>query len=310
VEVTLITKSTQARAARTPWTPEQEAFLVANYPAKGRAWCASAMGMTDAQIRQKASRMKLRAMGRSEAWIIGQAKAAKSKIGKKRPGQSAVMKRLHREGKLVSSFDARSRASKRAWATSPKMKPPTYSDHPRGMLKKKHSDEARGAIGRASRKHWSTLTGAQIQERSVKTVKTRVANGNYALPRPNTTWKGGWREIGGVKKYYRSRWEANFARYLQWLKERNEIASWAHEPKVFWFDGIRRGTVSYLPDFCVIENNGKEVYYEVKGWMDKRSATKLKRMKKYHPDVTLILVAQKQYEAIARSVSKLIQGWE
>lgn len=124
------------------------------------------------------------------------------------------------------------------------------------------------------------------------------------------TWTQEWREIGGKRKYFRSRWEANYARYLQWLKERGEIIDWEHEPKTFWFEGIKRGCVSYLPDFLVLEKNGSESYHEVKGWMDGRSATKLKRMKKYYPDVRLIVIGRKEYNSIKRTMQTIIKDWE
>ena len=122
--------------------------------------------------------------------------------------------------------------------------------------------------------------------------------------------KSGWREIGGKRKYYRSRWESNYARYLEWLKSIGEIAGWEHEPETFWFNGIRRGCVSYLPDFRVEEKSGVVVYHEVKGWMDPKSITKIKRMAKYYPDVKLIVIDKKAYESIARQMSKTIKGWE
>jgi hypothetical protein len=145
---------------------------------------------------------------------------------------------------------------------------------------------------------------------NLKTAKTKLANGTYAPPRLGATWKAGWREIGGVRKFYRSRWEANYARYLEWLKNTGHIASWSHEPKTFWFEGVKRGTVSYLPDFWVIENSGRDAFHEVKGWMDDRSTTKLKRMAKYYPNVSIVLIREKDYNEIKRKVSALIPGWE
>lgn len=125
-----------------------------------------------------------------------------------------------------------------------------------------------------------------------------------------TQWHAGWRVIGGKRNYYRSRWEANYARYLEFLKRAGVILEWRHEPKTFWFDGIRRGVCSYLPDFEVGYPNGETVYHEVKGYFDPRSKTKLKRMAKYHPDVKVRLVAAKQYNEIKRKLSSALRGWE
>lgn len=293
------------------WDKEKIDLLTKFYPTKGKLWCVENLGFTEAQVRQKASRLKLKARGNSDAWLDGQIRAAKAKVGKKRPHQSDLMKKLHADNKLNVSFESRSKGSIKGWKNTNR-KPRDFSNfiHPKGMLGKVHSENTKNKISLASLKTWENMSEEKKQERSVKIVKSRAANGNYSVARPKASWKAGWREIGLVKKYYRSRWEANYARYLEWLKELGEIKSWSHEPKIFWFEGIKRGTVSYLPDFCVTENNGSEVYHEVKGWMDKRSLTKLKRMKKYYPNVKLVVIARKEYEAIAKSVSKLIKEWE
>lgn len=83
---------------------------------------------------------------------------------------------------------------------------------------------------------------------------------------------------------FRSKSEYIFALYLQLQLDTKAIASWEYEPHRFYFDGIKRGVTSYLPDFRVTEHSGKHWWAEVKGWMDQRSATALKRMKKYHPN--------------------------
>ena len=131
-----------------------------------------------------------------------------------------------------------------------------------------------------------------------------------AFGESNVSFQAGWREIGGINKYYRSKWEANYARYLEWLKKNKQIEDWKHEPKTFWFESIKRGTRSYLPDFWIKENNGSEVYCEVKGYMDSKSHTKLKRMAKYYPEVKLILVDKTAYLAVAKKAKYLVEGWE
>lgn len=182
--------------------------------------------------------------------------------------------------------------------------------HPRGMAGKHHSAETREHLSKTSAAMNAARTVEQLAAFTLKGMKTKAANGTLNPPRLGASWKAGWRVIGGIRKFYRSKWEANYARYLEWLKGRGEILAWAHEPKTFWFEGVRRGAVSYLPDFCITEKSGRDVYHEVKGWMDDRSATKIKRMAKYHPRVKLIVIRKKQYSAIARKVSALVPGWE
>jgi hypothetical protein len=94
------------------------------------------------------------------------------------------------------------------------------------------------------------------------------------------------------------------------LQEHGEIESWEYEPDTFWFDGVKRGTRSYTPDFKVHYPDGSVVYHEVKGYMDQRSATKLKRMAKYHPDVRVILIDSQAYYSVASSVAGIVANWE
>src|SRR5699024_4535545 len=152
-------------------------------------------------------------------------------------------------------------------------------------------------------------TPEQQMAMNVKQVKTKMARGNLYSKRNKCSWKQQWAEFGGKRNYYRSQWELNYARYLEMLKSMGEIKEWEHEPKTFWFDGVKRGTTSYLPDFRVTESDGSVAYHEVKGWMDARSKTKIKRMAKYHPDVELIVIDSKAYKRLEKQVKHLVNGW-
>lgn len=110
------------------------------------------------------------------------------------------------------------------------------------------------------------------------------------------------------KFYVRSVWEYNWACYLEFLKQNKEIQEWEHEPDTFWFNKIKRGIRSYLPDFKITKNDGSIVYHEVKGYMDAKSKTKIKRMAKYHPDVELEVIDKKRYNSV-KKWSKVIKGW-
>lgn len=136
--------------------------------------------------------------------------------------------------------------------------------------------------------------------------KPRTASAAWANP---THGRAGPRvDLGG--RYFRSSWEANYARYLEWLRAKGEIHRWEYESQTFWFEAIRRGVRSYKPDFEIWEKDGAPSYFvEVKGWMDPKSVTKLKRMRIYYPDVKIVVVDQKQYRALAKW-SSLIPGWE
>ena len=181
--------------------------------------------------------------------------------------------------------------------------------HPKGALGIKHSEETRKLLSEKAIAGHAARTEEQKAATNLKTQKTRVKKGIAYPQRKGCSWKQQWAEFGGKRNYYRSQWELNYARYLEMLKNIGEIKEWEHEPKTFWFEGVKRGTVSYLPDFRVTENDGSIAYHEVKGWMDDKSKTKIKRMAKYHPDVKLVLIDSKTYKALARQVKGIVDGW-
>ena len=109
--------------------------------------------------------------------------------------------------------------------------------------------------------------------------------------------------------FVRSGWEANYARYLKWLVSKNQIKCFEYEPDTFWFEEIKRGVRSYLPDFKVTNNDGSIEYHEVKGYMDDKSKTKIARMAKYYPQIKLIIVDKKYYNSI-KKISRMIPNWE
>jgi len=104
-------------------------------------------------------------------------------------------------------------------------------------------------------------------------------------------YKQFWAQVGDKQPvYFRSEWEFCYSLFLEKLKQENKIVDWQHEPKCFWFNDIKRGVRSYLPDFCIMHLNGSEEWVETKGLMDNKSKTKMKRMAKYYPDVKIRLV--------------------
>lgn len=104
-----------------------------------------------------------------------------------------------------------------------------------------------------------------------------------------------WFEIGGKRFYSRSKLERNYARYLEFLKAADMIKDWEHEPETFWFEGIKRGTNNYKPDFKVTNLNDTFYFIETKGRVTSKDRVKFRRMKKYHPDVDLRLVMMKDF---------------
>ena len=286
------------------WTQDEINFLQTYYPDKGKQWCMKELGMTDGQIRQKASDLGLRQNHNSEFFKDWQTRAALSKVGKKRPEHAKLMRELYFDGKVLQVRESSETISKRVkeWLKT--------HEHPRGFLGRHHTQHVKDEQSLIAKRYWSNVTEEELGRIKICAMKTRWNNGTYARERPKVSWNGGKREVGGNNIYFRSKWEANYARYLEWLKINGNIQSWEHESEVFWFEGIKRGCVSYLPDFKIMNNDGSIEYHEVKGWMDARSKTKLKRMAKYYPDKKVVVISAKEYKAIEKSVSSLITDWE
>lgn len=120
----------------------------------------------------------------------------------------------------------------------------------------------------------------------------------------------GWRNVGGRRIYFRSGWEVNFAWWAQFLKEKKVIKDWEYEPKKFWFESIKSGVRSYLPDFKIIRNDGTHYWVEVKGYMDSRSQTKIKRFRKYYPEELLEIKDASWFREQRRRCPFLVERWE
>lgn len=285
---------------------EQEIeWLIENYPLLGKKACMEYLGKKESTIRQYASDLKLRQDKNSDFFKEWQERARLSKIGKKRPEQALVIKRNHEQGKFKMD-------DKRKKDISDRMKKMwEQKEHPKGMLGKKHSNEVLKALSEHSKEMWknpdfvlNTQEHRQkISDRQSKFMRERMKNNTNIY----SNAKRGVRDDLGY--FVRSSWEANYARYLKWLVSKNQIKGFEYEPDTFWFEEIKRGVRSYLPDFKVTNNDGSIEYHEVKGYMDAKSKTKLSRMKKYYPQVKLILIDQKAYEGI-KKISKMIPNWE
>jgi len=94
------------------------------------------------------------------------------------------------------------------------------------------------------------------------------------MTNPYTHVKRGTRSDLGV--YVRSKVEANYIRFLNFVK-----VKWIYEPRIFYFDKIRRGTRSYTPDLLLPDEDS---WVEIKIWFRQRDMTALKRFKYYYPE--------------------------
>lgn len=171
--------------------------------------------------------------------------------------------------------------------------------HPQGMLGKKHNPETLKVLSVRNAANYRRLSPERKRDKVLKMLKTKQAAGILLSPR-KASWKSGWYEVNGSRFFFRSKWEYNYALILDTWKRLGAIQSWEYEPDTFWFEKIKRGVRSYTPDFKVLWPNGLLEYHEVKGWMDDKSKTKIKRMARYHPKIKLVVIESSDYKALVK----------
>ena len=142
------------------------------------------------------------------------------------------------------------------------------------------------------------LTGQKLtpQPQEMRTGSRRVG-GRYV----HRGTAGKREALGGL--FVRSRFECNLACRLQW-----QGIAFDYEPMRFEFPGVKGRNNSILPDFHLI---AEDRWLEVKGWLDRDSFIRIKRLRKYFPLIRLEVVDSQFFREICRQrVCQLIPGWE
>ncbi len=184
--------------------------------------------------------------------------------------------------------------------------------HPKGMLGKKHTDEFRSMQSKRVKER--VFTQEQMDARTEKANKTKIER--YGTGNP--TWltshnpfsrarRGKRPDLGNL--FFRSAWEANYARFLNYLVGRGEILSWKFEPQTFIFHGETHGILSYTPDFKVFIPDGTHEWHEVKGWKTEKDEKIFKLMENYYPEEKIVLVDENRYKEISK-LKDALPNWE
>lgn len=277
-------------------------FLKRWYPTKGKKWCMEELQLSEGVVRGLCERLKLRQDRSSDFFKDWQRRAKESKI------KPQVERKCKTCGKIFFKKQGQLNAQPYIFC-SPKCNGVEIAKrwkergHPKGMKGKHHSEITKKILSEKG-------LGRKVkQETIMKILKTREKNGSLIHYRPSASWKlGKADDLGDI--YFRSSWERNYARYLNFLIKQKKIKSWEYEKDVFWFEKIKRGVVSYKPDFKILNFDETIEYHEVKGWMDKKSATKLKRMRIYYPKIKLVLIDSKAYKELNKMGKLFSPYWE
>lgn len=293
-------------------TEEQKIFINENYPKMGKQFCCDNLVIRESQVRTYCSANKIRFDRSSQFFKEFQERAAKSKIGRKRPEHSLLMKQKAKDGLLPIITSKRTDEQRKIYSDRLK-NTIAKKGHPKGMLGKTHTEKNKKISSINSLKRWedkdnylnSDKHKQECSDRQSKIMNERINQNPNSI---NSRSKKGNIEIGGKKIFARSTWEANIAAYFEFLKSKGEIKDWFHEPETFWFLKIKRGVRSYKPDFKIINNDDTFYFEEVKGWMDDKSKTKINRMRIYYPLIELRVLGEKRYKEIAKNKS-LFPNW-
>lgn len=185
-------------------------------------------------------------------------------------------------------------------------------EHPRGFTGGAHSESTRQKMSQASRRHWSTLKTffpEKVAEYGDRMAAFSSQRANNPATSHSRAKQGKREDLGDI--HFRSSWEANYARFLNLLIKMKVVEWWQYEPRTFWFEGYKRGVMSYRPDFLVkYRSDVKPVWVEVKGWEVPKDRVKWKRFAKQYPGEKLEIVGAKAYRAIASKWASAIPHWE
>ena len=101
-------------------------------------------------------------------------------------------------------------------------------------------------------------------------------------------------------EYFRSTWEANYARILKYLG-----IGYEYEPEIIWLKREDGSEISYRPDFKI-----GNLYIEVKGFWYDDAKEKIKILKEQYPNLKLVIIDIKQYNRLMKVYKSKIKEWE
>ena len=315
-----------------PWTEDDKTMLISLYPYKTNKELCVILEKTDGQLRWMKSQLglnsKFKPFTNEEKMLIEQfykdnrntmdlESFAKS-LGRQKTSISRYAKKIGltkygREKseesieKIKHSLEIYHESDEYQMNVKPKqvelLNYYAKNNHPRGMLNKHHTKETCEKLSESHIILFKNMSDEEKHIRAMKSVNTRrkrdvIGTTTNAYSR----CKGGFRK--DLNHYFRSAWEANIARILDYLH-----IEWKYEYKRFHFNQETEKILSYQPDFYLPQY---DKWIEVKGWMDNTSKKRLELFNIYYPleSTRLILINEDIYKSLKTQYSLLIENWE
>lgn len=165
-----------------------------------------------------------------------------------------------------------------------------------------------GGFDKTKYKHWSQTpegkkriseihTGRIVEESTRRLTSERMRKLLHEHPEKVYSNANGGKREDLNNQYFRSNWEANYARILNEQK-----ISWEYEPETFHLSS----GLTYTPDFKIGENK----YVELKGWYDNDSKQKIELFLKEYPHLELDLIGETEYYSLRNVFKTKILNWE
>lgn len=173
--------------------------------------------------------------------------------------------KAHREGKIKAGFQKKYGVDH--W---------TQTDRGREMTSKLHSGKT------ISPEHRKAVSQA---------AKLRLQSENQY----SRCKKGKRSDLEGV--YFRSAWEANYARILNYLS-----MAWEFEPETFDVGESE----TYTPDFKLADGS----FVEIKGWWTEIGKRKVELFRQRYPQMKLQIIGRPEYTALYKQYGSIITHWE
>lgn len=321
------------------WSPEEDAILAAMYEGHTRGEIALVLNRSEGSVRSRCWTLQLNT--KLEYWSDWELLVLQSAYSAKHSTEIQLTQLAKQLGRHKTNVSRKARSLGLTDICRPCIKPedrkirrPKFATkedrlaaqslrvkqwyathaHPRGALGMRHTDAVKAAQSAQARQMWadptSKVNSAENRQRLSDNMTKRVLAGKMlAGPHVYSRCASGKRADLN-DRYFRSSWEANYARYLNLLVAQGQIKEWDYECKTFEFEKIKRGTRCYTPDFKVTFTDGRHEWHEVKGWMDDKSRVRLERMARYYPNEVVVVIGPAWFKNASRGVAHGLPHWE